>query len=791
MTDDARSSRAGGNPSACEAADPEANQETPIANCEEAVRFLEWFRPDGPWCVAAKSPDEGARLDGRRYDKNALPQLNRWLGQQCENHNLYFHVNSVRSDFRGGKAAKHDIERVEFLHVDIDPKGGEVLTDEQTRIRRLLTDKLPQDVPPPSAVVFSGGGYQAFWRLAEPISITGNADEVARVEGYNRALEQIFGGDNCHNIDRIMRLPGTVNLPDAKKKEKGRVPALAKVVEFNDVAHPLSAFPKPSEQASKNGSFGRRGEHVQLDELEKWGVPPRIKIILVNGHHPDEPKQGDNSRSAWLFDAVCSLIRRKVPDEIIFSIITDSEYGISKSVLGHQGRSHEKYARRQIERAHRSNAEEDNQDLRSVNAQHAVIRDYGGRTRVMTERQRHEMQFQSVDDFCNGYLSRSVTIGVDAKGNAVVKPLARWWLSHPHCRVYERAEFLPGLEAEDGVFNLWRGWPVEARKGDCSLFLAFVRDVICAGSRACEEFLLDWMAHAVQRPDELAVVAIALRGGQGIGKSFFVEHFGELFGKHFVPVTDPKHVVGNFNSMLMEALLVFADEAFAANDKRAEGVLKGLVTQAHITIEPKGVNAFKARKFLRLILASNHDWVIPADADDRRFLVLDVSDARKRDNTYFAAIEHEWRNGGRQALMHSLRQRDIASFDHRRRPETVALTDQKVHSLRGARRLVYQMLYKGDAPQLKIDGERVFVATRELIEHYGERVNETAVGRELGHVACERKSARETCDGVQRRGYWLPALAIARADWSRTVGIEARWPDDDGQWECVQSEPIL
>ncbi len=74
-------------------------------------------------------------------------------------------------------------------------------------------------------------------------------------------------------------------------------------------------------------------------------------MILVQGRHPDEPKEGDGSRSAWLFDAVCGLVRCEVPDDVIFSILTDPDFGVSKSVLD-KGRRALDYARRQIERAH-------------------------------------------------------------------------------------------------------------------------------------------------------------------------------------------------------------------------------------------------------------------------------------------------------------------------------------------------------------------------------------------------------------------------------------------------------
>ena len=62
---------------------------------------------------------------------------------------------------------------------------------------------------------------------------------------------------------------------------------------------------------------------------------------------------GDDSRSAWLHDAICNLIRAGVSNELILGIITDRELGISDSVFttrdGRPVPNPEQYARRQIE----------------------------------------------------------------------------------------------------------------------------------------------------------------------------------------------------------------------------------------------------------------------------------------------------------------------------------------------------------------------------------------------------------------------------------------------------------
>jgi hypothetical protein len=74
-------------------------------------------------------------------------------------------------------------------------------------------------------IINSGGGYQAYWKLVE------TCRDHDQVEYCNKRLAKQLGGDNCHNIDRIMRVPGTVTTLSKRKIAKGRTPAVAYVVE--------------------------------------------------------------------------------------------------------------------------------------------------------------------------------------------------------------------------------------------------------------------------------------------------------------------------------------------------------------------------------------------------------------------------------------------------------------------------------------------------------------------------------------------------------------------------------
>ena len=260
--------------------------------------------------------------------------------------------------------------------------------------------------------------------------------------------------------------------------------------------------------------------------------------------------------------------------------------------------------------------------------------------------------FSTTSDFRSLYANRRVIIG-DKSRNA-----AEIWLKHPERLSYDGVTFDPTRKS-NGYYNLYQGFPIKAAKGDCGLYLEHIRQNICRGDEDLYEYVLDWMADAIQNPGKRPGVALAIRGKQGVGKGVFVNVFASLFGAHAIQVTQSCHLVGNFNAHLRDKLLVFADEAFWAGDKRAAGVLKGLVTEDNIAIEMKGIDVQSLPNYVRLILASNNEWIIPASADQRRFVVIEASEARMQDASYFGSIINQIKNGGREALMYFLSERDL------------------------------------------------------------------------------------------------------------------------------------
>lgn len=257
-------------------------------------------------------------------------------------------------------------------------------------------------------------------------------------------------------------------------------------------------------------------------------------------------------------------------------------------------------------------------------------------------------------------------------------PTSGW--SWPGRRQYAGIEFNP-LGTTAGFWNRYRGFTVPAKAGDCSLYLKHIEEIICHGNPQHFNYVIRWMAHAIQNPAERPETALVLRGRQGTGKGVFVEQFGALFGEHYFTVYKHEHITGKFNAHLMHVLLLHLNEAVWGGHRAAAGALKGLITDPWITIEPKGKDTFGVRNYSRVIVASNEAWAVPIDIDDRRFLVLDVSDARKEDHTYFEQIHEQMtKKGGREALMHHLQTIDLSTFDFRKLPASANAIDLKLQS---------------------------------------------------------------------------------------------------------------
>ena len=134
-----------------------------------ALDFLKKVYPTGPWVLTAIRPDPKA-IEIKTFRPENARALVDWLDNYGKR-NIYWSTNPPLRDLTK-KAEREDIKEVAYLHVDIDPRAGEDLEAERERILSLFETRLPDGVPPPTAV-YSGGWVSGLLAIREPIPING------------------------------------------------------------------------------------------------------------------------------------------------------------------------------------------------------------------------------------------------------------------------------------------------------------------------------------------------------------------------------------------------------------------------------------------------------------------------------------------------------------------------------------------------------------------------------------------------------------------------------------------
>jgi hypothetical protein len=322
------------------------------ADARRSVKFLQRLGLRRP-LVAIKS--EGGRIVG--FMPTTPQATAAWIERSNADAGIYFHVNRTRRPMNG-KAGKDDMAWADFVHVELDPAAHVKDLDAWHReLRHIVINS----IWPPTWIWRSGNGIQALWQFKHPVRVLGDPEAVAHVEAVNRYfLSHYAGGDvevqGTHDICRILRVPYTINWPNKSKRKAGRLPILAGAVHHNPGAiYELADLPALESVVAQASPVPQIGDAESVADLDDLLIPGWLKQLVLDGR-VGKRKPVDNSRSIYEWQAICSLIRHRVPLETILGILLDGRFAISERCLEQEdrGRDPEEYARRTIGRARAS-----------------------------------------------------------------------------------------------------------------------------------------------------------------------------------------------------------------------------------------------------------------------------------------------------------------------------------------------------------------------------------------------------------------------------------------------------
>lgn len=183
--------------------------------------FAYYWSPNGPEHTdpaSGKTYQEKVSLWFPPATPLAVPDL--WL----RHHNVYFGVHPAR--VKGGdhsRATVDTIEAVNCLFAEYDAR---------TRPKAEYLLHMANLPARPSVVIDSGGGYHAYWLLAQTLPLSTEAERARLIEVQHAWNEAVGGEKGVNDLARVLRVPGSFN----RKPERGPDFPMVKFVSC-DLAH--------------------------------------------------------------------------------------------------------------------------------------------------------------------------------------------------------------------------------------------------------------------------------------------------------------------------------------------------------------------------------------------------------------------------------------------------------------------------------------------------------------------------------------------------------------------------
>jgi hypothetical protein len=180
---------------------------------------------------------------------------------------------------------------------------------------------------------------------------------------------------------------------------------------------------------------------------------------------------------------------------------------------------------------------------------------------------------------------------------------------------------------------------------------------------------------------------------------------------------------------------------------------------------------------------------------------LRVSEVRKGDLSYWKTLADEINNGGVEAMVYDLLNIDLSDFNVRNKPNTKELVEQKIHSLDPIQRWWHDGLFDGavaNGDKSRSDTWPDFISTQEaiegIIEVNGGRMHKKPsaiiISQALQKLCPSAKQHQQQVHFSRHRGYLLPSLQQARAEFEKYIGGVVEWPEMELSEESESHDTI-
>ena len=288
----------------------------------------------------------------------------------------------------------------------------------------------------------------------------------------------------------------------------------------------------------------------------------------------------------------------------------------------------------------------------------------------------------------------------DKKSEKYIHPI-NLWMNSLHRKEVKEINFDPTNNPNNDIFNLWTGYKI--KKEDCNLYneneckplLDHIYHRWCNGNMIEYDYVLNYLAHIIQRPHIKTGVILCLRSlKEGAGKGIVLNKLREIIGNnHYFQSNNIEQIINNFNGISEGKILMNLDEAFWGKDKSKEGILKNIITEETKLINKKNKEAYVVDDYSNYIISTNNRIFIPATTSGRRFYCLELSNEMAGIQTTEKKIMiNKILDVSSYSFAKVLYNRDITHFNPREFTKTALLQEQIEHNWDNVKTWWYDIL---------------------------------------------------------------------------------------------------
>ena len=342
----------------------------------------------------------------------------------------------------------------------------------------------------------------------------------------------------------------------------------------------------------------------------------------------------------------------------------------------------------------------------------------------------------------------------DKKGNIIdykKTKIFQTWAEDENRRSYKQLQFYPKiLNQNNGFYNLFKGFKIEQNlsnnynEGGVERFIDLVK-LLCNNEQESFEYLMNWTAHLIQKPEQLPLVGVLIKSVEGVGKDTFREYLEKIIGSDYVYTTDQiDNVIGNFNPNVSNKLLIQLNETKSIDGHSGASALKHFITSTTVDINQKNVKTYKLKNYARLLFFSNESNVLKLSQEDRRYVV--IKSGNKKDIGYYQQIYSDLKNNDIIKSVYTyLMERDISNFKPTVRPNNKAYQDMVNVNVNPLFEFLYNKLSVLDQGQQRIKWTPLLAEYKIYLNENGLAkfdINPKSIKSQLNDLQMEFKTVR-------------------------------------------------